>query len=281
MGWQALRRIWQGRCMGLIALGVCALMGCVAKSSSIPTTLPVNQAFSPIDWQRLSLSEKLEKDGFALGQSVFIRIFKRENVLELWLDKQSYPLASVENSAQNKAHLSEAHQANSRTYTLFRRYPICMFSGELGPKLKTGDKQSPEGVYAVKKPSLNPNSRYHLSFDLGFPNAFDRAHGYTGSYLMVHGDCVSRGCYAMGDGQIEEIYALVEAALQAGQAQVWVHVFPFHLTDEKILQETAGKYAKWLEFWRMLQPVYQHFERVHQVPVVTVKGKRYVMEVAQ
>ena len=81
----------------------------------------------------------------------------------------------------------------------FATYPICLWSGRLGPKLREGDRQAPEGFYTVSAEQLNPNSRWHRSFSLGFPNAFDQAHGRTGSFIMVHGGCPSIGCYAMTD----------------------------------------------------------------------------------
>ena len=158
---------------------------------------------------RPCLEARLERGGFAAGDAVFIRIFKEEAILELWLER-------------------------SGRYERFETYPICRWSGELGPKLKEGDGQSPEGFYEVRLESLNPNSRYHLSFNLGFPNAFDRAHARTGSYLMVHGGCSSVGCYAMTNPGIDEIYRLTEAALQAGQDAVAVHIFPFRMTEERM-----------------------------------------------
>lgn len=197
-----------------------------------------------------NLRERLQEQGFALGAKTFLRIFKEENVLEAWLLR-----------------------ADGR-YHLYRKFPICTYSGDLGPKLRQGDKQAPEGFYAVSAKQMNPNSQYHLSFNLGFPNAYDRAHGYTGSYLMVHGDCVSIGCYAMDDQQIEIIYALVSAAHQRGQLAVPVHIFPFHLTQEN-LQRYANH--RWYSFWQMLQPAYEFFEREHIPPQIHVRAGKYEM----
>lgn len=200
--------------------------------------------------EALSLRDSMHREGFVLGAKVFIRIFKKERVLELWMLK------------------------SDGRFHLYRRFPICAFSGDLGPKLREGDLQSPEGVYRVSREQMNPNSRYHLSFNLGFPNAYDRAHGYTGSYLMVHGDCVSRGCYAMDDRQIEIIYAIVSEAHQRGQRAVDVHVFPFHLTEENL---EAYRDHRWFDFWQMLAPIYRSFEEARLPPVVEVKNKRYVL----
>lgn len=191
------------------------------------------------------------------GTQSYIRIFKREAMLEYWV-----------------------RRPDDVRYVLFERFPICAFSGDLGPKLKEGDRQSPEGFYRVRKGSLNPNSSYHLSFNLGFPNAYDRAHGRTGSYLMVHGNCVSIGCYAMTDGGIETIYGLVEAALggganaggQPGQAYVPVHIFPFKMTDAA-MNAQAGH--KWITFWENLKQAYDAFEKSGQPPVIVHRNKRY------
>ena len=197
-----------------------------------------------------TLQDRLEARGFRFGAPAFIRIFKKEEVLEVWLQK------------------------DSGEYALFLDYPICIYSGELGPKTREGDKQSPEGFYAVGREAMNPNSQYHLSFNLGYPNAYDRAHGYSGSMLMVHGKCVSIGCYAMGDRQIEEIYTLVGSALQRGQPYVRVHAFPFRMTDANL---AAYSEHRWYDFWRMLKPGYDYFERYHQPPEIDVIGGQYAL----
>jgi len=197
-----------------------------------------------------TLQDRLEARGFRFGAPAFIRIFKKEEVLEVWLQK------------------------DNGEYALFLDYPICIYSGELGPKTREGDKQSPEGFYTVGREAMNPNSQYHLSFNLGYPNAYDRAHGYSGSLLMVHGKCVSIGCYAMGDRQIEEIYSLVGAALQRGQPFVRVHAFPFRLTEANL---AAYSDHRWYDFWRMLKPGYDYFETYHQPPEIDVIGGQYAL----
>ncbi|MEM1199600.1 MAG: murein L,D-transpeptidase family protein [Pseudomonadota bacterium] len=196
-----------------------------------------------------ALHTQLKESGLKSGSPVFIRIFKEESVLELWMKREG-------------------------TWVHFRDFEICYWSGALGPKLKEGDKQSPEGFYQVSLGSLNPNSRFHLSFNLGFPNSFDRAHGRTGSYLMVHGDCVSIGCYAMTNRGISMIYPLVEAALNHGQTMVPVHIFPFRMNAEN-LERHQG--SKWIGFWNDLTPAYTAFKRTGQVPVIEVENKRYVV----
>ena len=197
-----------------------------------------------------TLQDRLEARGFRFGAPAFIRIFKKEEILEVWLQK------------------------DNGEYALSLDYPICIYTGELGPKTREGDKQSPEGFYTVGREAMNPNSQYHLSFNLGYPNAYDRAHGYSGSMLMVHGKCVSIGCYAMGDRQIEEIYTLVGSALQRGQPFVRVHAFPFRMTDANL---AAYSEHRWYDFWRMLKPGYDYFERYHQPPEIDVIGGQYAL----
>jgi murein L,D-transpeptidase YafK len=188
--------------------------------------------------------------GLQLGDKVFVRIFKREGELELWMEGRG-------------------------GFTRFRTYPICRYSGELGPKRRQGDNQAPEGFYRVARGQLNPASRYHLAFNLGYPNAYERAHGYTGDFLMVHGSCVSIGCYAMGDDAIEEIYTLVDAALRAGQPAFDVHAFPFRLDDAALAAERA---SPWFDFWSELKPGYDAFERSRRPPDISVRERRYRVE---
>ena len=184
----------------------------------------------------------------------FIRIFKAESELELWTRGEG-----------------------EYEYTLTKTYPICAWSGRLGPKVKQGDRQAPEGFYWVDKSRLNPNSQFHLSFNLGYPNAYDRAHGRTGDFLMVHGNCVSWGCYAMTDDGIEEIYGAIETSLNGGQPFVRVHVFPFRMTEENMAAH-AG--SEWSDFWANLKEGYDAFEGMGVPPDTIVRDKRYAFQVA-
>lgn len=179
--------------------------------------------------------------------------------------------------AQDKGVLQMWKRGADDFFQLDRSFDICTWSGDLGPKLREGDGQSPEGFYFIKPSSLNPNSSYHLSFNLGYPNAYDRAHGRTGSFLMVHGECVSIGCYAMTNDGIEEIYADVEAAFAAGQSFIRVHVFPFEMTQENLeAQRASSNHA----FWTDLKTGWDWFERENIPPNVTVADKTYRFEVS-
>jgi murein L,D-transpeptidase YafK len=196
-----------------------------------------------------AFDRRLAEHGVALGVPVFIRIFKLEFELELWMKRGD-------------------------RYELFATYPICRWSGALGPKLYEGDRQAPEGFYTVDAAALNPDSRWHRSFNLGFPNALDQSYGRTGSYLMVHGGCGSVGCYAMTDPVIDEIWRLVTAALKAGQPRFHVHVFPFRMTEERLRERNR---PRWARFWRDLKVAYDAFETTRLPPKVSVCKGRYVL----
>lgn len=194
------------------------------------------------NWERLA--NKTRQQGFQPGAPLFIRIFKEESVLELWL-------------------------WNGTKFALFKAYPICTWSGGLGPKLTEGDGQSPEGFYFVRPEQMNPLSSYHLSFNLGYPNRYDQARGRTGSYLMVHGHCVSIGCYAMTDPVIEEIWTIASAAFNAGQPFYRVHIFPFRMTEENMRLHSG---EPWQAFWQNLKEGYDLFERTKGHLDVTVRS---------
>lgn len=203
------------------------------------------------------LKPELARHGFKLGAPIFIRIFKQEKELEVWLK-------------------------NENRFSLFRTYPICTYSGQLGPKLAEGDGQAPEGFYTVTAGHMNPASSYHLSFNLGFPNAYDQAQGRTGSLLMVHGDCVSIGCFAMAKRRlpygadrnhpIEEIWTLMHAAFRTGQPAVQVHALPFRMTAKNLHDHQS---SKWFDFWQNLAEGNAIFEQTHQPPRIQVQGGRY------
>ena len=198
------------------------------------------------------LEKRLVDLNASMGDPVYIRIFKEASLLEVWIRSGSQ-------------------------YRLLKNYFICAYSGALGPKEKEGDRQSPEGFYSVKRAQLNPNSKFHLSFNLGYPNAYDRAHKRTGSFLMVHGNCVSIGCYAMTDSKIEEIYALVEKALKKGQNFVPVHVYPFKMTEDNMAHYSE---SKWYGFWTNLKEGYDYFESEKLPPTIKVKNSQYIISEA-
>ncbi len=182
---------------------------------------------------------------------ILIRVFKEESELEIW------------------------KQDDSGRFALFRTYPICRWSGELGPKIRTGDRQAPEGFYTITPGLMNPNSSQYLAINTGFPNAYDRANGRTGSFLMIHGGCSSAGCYAMTDEQMAEIYALAREAFFGGQASFQLQAYPFRMTA---LNMARHRNSPQMAFWKMLKEGYDHFEVTHLEPRVDVCERRYVFD---
>ncbi len=196
------------------------------------------------------LKQEMFETGVAVGNPVFIRVIKQTRELEVWV--------------LNK---------KTKKYQEFKRYRIMAMSGSLGPKIYEGDMQAVEGFYSVGRRSLNPQSRFHLSFNLGYPNRYDRAHGRTGHSLMVHGNRVSAGCLAMSDYYVEEIYTLCAAALRNGQGSVPVHCFPFRMTEGNLKRMKDHQYYG---FWRNLKTGYDAFEKNKVPPKVSVSGRNYI-----
>ena len=218
----------------------------LAACANAPQLPPAEQ---PLSHPAMML---LGHKGMQPSSPIFIRIFKEESELEVWKARD-----------------------DGRFYH-YKTYPICNWSGELGPKLAQGDKQAPEGFYSVARGQMNPHSSFHVSFNLGYPNAYDRAHNRTGEHLMVHGKCRSAGCYAMTDALIEEIYALAREAFSGGQERIEVHAFPFRMTDANM---ERFRNHKWFAFWRTLKEGYDHFEEHRMPPTVAVCERRYVVNV--
>ena len=198
-----------------------------------------------------AMLDELDIRKMAKESPVLIRIFKEESELELWkVDK-------------------------SGRFALLRTYPICRWSGDLGPKIQEGDRQAPEGFYTITPDLMNPNSHYHLAINTGFPNAFDRANGRSGASLMIHGDCASVGCYAMTDEQITEIYSLAREAFFGGQRSLQIQVYPFRMTP---LNMARHRNSPHLAFWKVLKEGYDHFEVTRKEPKVAVCDKHYVFD---
>jgi murein L,D-transpeptidase YafK len=192
--------------------------------------------------------EKNADKSIKIGNPLYIRLFKEEKKLEMWI------------------------KDNSGSYSLYKEFDICTFSGGLGPKKMEGDKKSPEGFYYTKKEFLNPNSSYHLSFNIGYPNEYDKSRGYTGSLIMIHGDCKSIGCYAMTNEYIEEIYEVVEKTLNNGNEKINVDVFPFKMTEKNMKKHKNSEYYS---FWKELKPGYDYFEENRIPPKIIVENKTY------
>lgn len=232
----------------LKTVGSLAIIGLTAGSISACGSLLEGDGRS---LQPLSASVKsgLSAMGSSPGQAMMIRIYKQDSQLEVW------------------------KRVADGSFKIFKTYDICTYSGDIGPKIREGDRQSPEGFYTISRGLMNPNSNYYLSFNLGFPNKFDRAHGRTGSHLMVHGDCSSRGCYAMTDEQIAEIYALARETFSGGNRSFQVQIYPFRMTPQNL----ASQYnSPNLAYWQNLKTGFDHTEVTGRPPTWDVCGNEYV-----
>lgn len=204
------------------------------------------KARAPIPAQTVAL---MQSKGMKQSSPILVRSYKKESELEVW------------------------KKGPDGRYALLKTYAICRWSGQLGPKKKEGDRQAPEGFYTITPALMNPNSSFYLSFDTGYPNAYDRAHGRTGKHLMVHGACSSAGCYSMTDEQIAEIYAIGREAFNGGQRTFQFQAYPFRMTPENMAKHRLDPN---IAFWENLKEGSDHFEATGQEPTVAVCGKRYV-----
>ncbi len=194
------------------------------------------------------LQERLRDKGVTLAAPILIRIFKSESELEIWKQKDD-------------------------AFVLFATYPICHWSGTIGPKLRDGDKQAPEGYYTVTLAQARHVGRWPKSLDIGFPNILDQSQARTGSNILIHGGCSSVGCFAMTNPVLDEIHQLTMAAIESGEEIVPVHVLPFRMTD---LNMAAQDSSPWKAFWNNLKEGYDLFERTKRPPAVNVCSGRYI-----
>jgi murein L,D-transpeptidase YafK len=226
----------------VFAVIVAALGGCASTVYAPKPTVRIGSV-------RTATLRQMENLNMDRAAPVLIRIYKEESTLEVW------------------------KQDRTGSYALLNFYPICKFSGNLGPKLMQGDHQAPEGFYDITPDQMNPNSSEYLAFNTGFPNAYDRSLGRTGSFLMVHGGCRSVGCYAMTDSAMEEIYGLVDEAFKGGQPKVQLQAFPFRMTAQNLARHAGDPN---MPFWEMLKAGSDAFLVTEQPPRVAVCDRRYV-----
>ncbi|MBF9232739.1 L,D-transpeptidase family protein [Microvirga alba] len=223
-----------------------ALAACQDDSFSRSST----RHLSPIPAATMSL---MAQKGMSKSDPILIRSYKKESEMEIW------------------------KRGSDGRYALLKTYPICRWSGQLGPKVREGDRQAPEGFYTVTPGQMNPNSAYYLSFDTGFPNAYDRSFGRTGGNLMVHGSCSSRGCFAMTDQNIAEIYALAREALGSGQRGFQFQSYPFRMNAYNMAEHRLDPN---MAFWKNLKEGSDYFELTKEEPRVSVANHRYQFNVA-
>jgi murein L,D-transpeptidase YafK len=229
--------------MASAALAAAVMLSGCKTEGVFPSSARANAPIPP------ALLAEMEKKNMDKSSPLLVRIFKQESELEVW------------------------KQDRSGRFALLKTYPICKWSGDLGPKIKEGDRQAPEGFYNITPAQMNPNSQFYLAFNMGYPNAFDRAHDRTGAHLMVHGDCSSRGCYAMTDEQISEIFAMGRESFFGGQQSFQVQAYPFRMTPVNMAKHRNNPN---MPFWKMIKQGYDHFEVTRLEPKVDVCEKRYV-----
>jgi murein L,D-transpeptidase YafK len=233
------RRLRASAAPALAALGVAAaLSGCSETHTS--------RASQPVSREMMAL---MEQKGVAPTAPILIRAYKKESEFEVWKMRPD------------------------GAYVLLKTFPICRWSGQLGPKIHEGDRQSPEGFYSITPAMMNPDSHYYLSFNVGYPNAYDRAHGATGGSVMVHGICSSAGCFAMTDAQIAEIYALARDSFAGGQHAIQMQSYPFHMTTQNLARYRLDPN---MPFWKELKKGDDHFEATKKDVSVNVCNKHYV-----
>ncbi len=226
----------------LLALGLSAA-GCTTSVLDID-----KKAMQPIP---AKLTATMNAKAMSPSSPIVVRIFKQESELEIW------------------------KRDRAGRFALLKTYPMCRWSGKLGPKTRNGDRQAPEGFYHVSVQNLNPRSQYYLSFNLGYPNKLEAALGYSGEALMVHGACSSSGCYALTDDGVAEIYAVVREALRGGQSIFQVQAYPFRMTPENM---AANKNDPNYAFWTNIKQGYDFFEVTRQQPKVSYCGRQYVFD---
>jgi murein L,D-transpeptidase YafK len=236
--------IRRGTAVGL-TVAACALMaGCddsYLDQSSARSQQPISGA----------VLAKMEALDTTPSSPTVIRTYKKEAELEIWKMK------------------------SNGEYALLKTYPMCRWSGQLGPKKREGDMQVPEGFYSIAPGQMNPNSHYYLAFNVGYPNAYDRAYGRTGGNVMVHGVCSSAGCFSMTDDQVADIYAIARDSFAGGQREIQLQSYPFHMTAENMAKFRLDPN---IDFWKNLKDGSDHFEVTKAEPSVLVCGKHYVFD---
>ncbi len=234
---------WRSRIFaaGLMVSASALLAGCDDQLDSSSA-----RSLQPIPQKTLA---KMDEIGTTPASPVLIRTYKQEAELQIWKLK------------------------SDGQYALLKTFPMCRWSGQLGPKTREGDRQVPEGFYTITPGQMNPHSNYYLSFNVGYPNAYDRAYGRTGGTIMVHGACSSAGCYSMTDQQIAEIYAIAREAFNGGQREIQMQSYPFKMTAENLAKHRLDPN---IAFWKELKNGSDHFEVTQAEPSVLVCGKHYV-----
>ncbi len=224
--------------------------------SSIQTSFKQNQLKNSRVKTAYEEKEAIVKSFFAEkkiryeGYELFIRAFKKEQVVEVWVKEK-----------------------NKDEFVLLHAYPFCATSGTLGPKRSEGDSQIPEGVYEINH--FNPQSNFYLSLGINYPNASDKIlsdRQHPGGSIYIHGNCVTIGCISITDDKIKELYVLAVEAKNNGQGKISVHIFPDRL-DTNAIEKLSSSNQTITSFWKNLQPIYEDFKSSRKLKVVSVNSK--------
>ncbi|WP_020526302.1 L,D-transpeptidase family protein [Flexithrix dorotheae] len=200
-----------------------------------------------------TIEQNLSDKGFTISNfQIFIRAFKREGILEVW-----------------------GKRKEDQKFQFIKDYKICKASGEAGPKRKSGDYQVPEGFYYIDR--FNPNSTFHLSLGINYPNQSDKILGNQenpGGDIFIHGNCVTIGCLPITDAKIKELYVMAVEARNNGQQKIPVHIFPTILNEPGMewLDDQNSFFNSKMNFWNNLQPAFKHFEKNKTLPKIKVKN---------
>ncbi len=225
---------------------------CTAQTSFVEAQKGMSKSSSAFSHFEDTLQKQFEAKKLTWPpQYVYVRSFKFDKQLEVWVkgDKKEQ-------------------------YKLFKSYKVCMQSGSIGPKRFEGDFQVPEGFYHINE--FNPNSNYHLSLGINYPNASDKILSDAekpGSAIYIHGNCVSTGCLAITDKSIEELYVLTSYAKDAGQEFIPVHIYPVKYNQKKsdeYLQEAVKANPNLEKFSASIKQVFDYFEAKKNLPIILV-----------
>lgn len=227
----------------------------LAQSSFKEQQLKFERVRTAYDQKWDILKKELSKENINGAFNMYITAYKSEGKLEIWL----------KNKPQKK-------------YKLFKTYNFSAHSGTLGPKVKQGDLQTPEGFYNINV--FNPKSNYYLSLGINYPNNVDLLRSgreNPGNDIYIHGDQVTIGCIPLTDEKIKEVYLLAVEARSNGQKHIPVHIFPFKMTEANLRKYTI-QYPKQIAFWKNLQPGYTYFEKHNTLPSIDQEKGSYLIK---
>lgn len=226
-----------------------------AQSEFKTEQLTFDRVKAAYDEKWANLQTELSAAGITKPFKLYIAAYKNEGKLELWLKTNG-----------------------QKAYKLFKTYDFCAHSGTLGPKVKEGDLQTPEGFYYINV--FNPKSSFHLSLGINYPNKVDERRSgkeRPGGNIYIHGNCVTVGCIPLTDDKIKEVYVLAVEAKNASQDQIPVHIFPFKMTSVN-LNAYLKQYPAQRALWTNLETGYRYFEKHNNLAVVTEKEGKYLFK---